>query len=100
MAKKVILTESELIKMIQQIVEENKASEMGEQSWLPGTKAYKRKKALKKALKSDDDSGEEKDEFALDTDEKSEKKRTVQRFGERLNRRRHSRERTAQGLPK
>ena len=75
MAKKVILTESELIKMIQQIVEENKASEMGEQSWLPGTKAYKRKKALKKALKSDDDTGEEKDEFAVDTDEKSEKKR-------------------------
>ena len=74
MAKKVTLTESELIKMIQQIVKENKASEMGEQSWLPGTKAYKRKKALKKALKTDD-SGEEKDEFALDTDERGEKKR-------------------------
>ena len=74
MAKKVTLTESELIKMIQQIVKENKASEMGEQSWLPGTKAYKRKKALKKALKTDD-GGEEKDEFALDTDERGEKKR-------------------------
>ena len=74
MGKKVTLTESELIKMIQQIVKENKSSEMKEQSWLPGSKEWKRRKALKKALKRDDEDVEV-DEFEIDVDEKGEKKR-------------------------
>jgi len=75
MAKKVTLTESDLLKMIQQIVKENKASEMDEQSWLPYSKEWKRRKALKKALKRDDEEEEEKDEFAVDDDKKGEEKR-------------------------
>jgi len=69
MGKKITLTESELIKMIQQIVKENKSSEMGEQLF-----ASKKRKALNKALKRDEDEVES-DEFEYETDNKGEKKR-------------------------
>ena len=75
MGKKVTLTESELLKMIQQIVKENKSSEMDEQSWLPWSKEWKRRKALKKALKRDDEEEEEKDEFDIEVDVDDEEKR-------------------------
>ena len=45
MGKKVTLTESDLIKMIQQIVKENKSSEMDEQLF-----ASKRRRALNSIL--------------------------------------------------
>ena len=69
MGKKITLTESELIKMIQQIVKENKTSEMDEQLF-----ASKRRKALNKALK-DDTVDVDVDEFEVDVDERGEKKR-------------------------
>jgi len=70
MGKKVTLSESELLKMIQQIVKENKSSEMDEQLF----KNYKRRKSLKKALKPDEEEIET-DEFDFEVDEKGEKKR-------------------------
>jgi len=69
MGKKVTLTESDLIKMIQQIVKENKSSEMDEQLF-----ASKRRRALNKALK-DDEVTVDSDEFEVDVDERGEKKR-------------------------
>ena len=69
MGKKITLTESELLKMIRQIVKENKSSEMEEQLF-----ASKRRRALNKALK-DDEVTVDSDEFEVDVDEKGEKKR-------------------------
>ena len=70
MGKKVTLSESELLKMIQQIVKENKSSEMDEQLF----KNYKRRKALKKALKRDDEEVET-DEFEVGVNDKDERRR-------------------------